>query len=759
MNKPTVRHLQVVCAIAVGIVVNASAAPRLQNVKDFGAKGDGVTDDTVAIQRCVTTVEKQGLGYSALIYERAFPEIVFPEGTYLISKTIFFTVDPPVRGLNIRGEGVAIIRQTNPNLDVFYLNKTYRALIENITFEGGKRQLKIYNENLDTARITIKDCTFRNSASFAIEDILHGPKKTPKADYYYDPAAITPPYKIAMTNGLPELTPVDESDAPIVYFNSTGTHITRCKFDKCMHVLNGQSDGTAMDNCAIETHPDMKGAAIFSGGILMLENITGLAHVTEGNNQRWIDKWHYGLIMRNVKLDTDSDKGLCAVYNTSQFTAGGSVHIYIIADGCEFKSAGSKENCLIYLQEAPNLISVRNSRETSGKDVNIIGCAKEFSPEYFKSISKENFAFVLDGNNRRLIPNLPEAMKPFAEKPLPKKAAKLFKKPAMPVDDVSMRSFVKERLNVADFGAVGDNKADDTAAIQKALDAAATKKGVEVLFPNGIYKISRELALPEEVALRGLGQAVFMGNDALTNVFVAKNACHLAIANFAFARCRTAVAIATQDSSKSRILIDNCLYSQLTGPAIICESGTGGIAEKNKTFIRVSNSTFILAVQALISNARYAVFENNWVTTSNKAKNTAVLVNKGTLRVENLLGVPQAKLGSDPRWIDNYYRVVCDNCRFGGEGGGDLCGAICLVVNRGDQGYALLENSWTYANGNEKRPAMVYCEALPEVIALRNNVGSMADQKMVFVEEQVQAPLKGRFFESGNTAPALTNRD
>lgn len=533
-RRPIARYSQVACALAVGIfwsVLSADAAPRLLNVKDFGAKGDGVTDDTTAIQRCVTTVEKQGLGYSAGIYERAFPEIVFPEGTYLISKTIFFTVSPSVRGLNIRGEGQAVIRQTNPDRDVFYLHKTYRTLIENITFEGGKRHLKIYNENLDTARVTIKDCTFRNSSSFAIEDILHGPNGTPKTDYYY--GTIVPPYKIEMTNGLPELTPVDESDAPIVYFNSTGTHITRCKFDKCMHVFNGQSDGSCMDNCVIETHSDMQGAAIFSGGILMLENITGLAHVTEGNNQRWIDKWHYGLIMRNVKLDTDSDKGLCAVYNTSKFTAGGSVHVYIVADGCEFKAAGSKENCLIYLQEAPNLISLRNCRETSGKDVNIIGCAKEFSPEYFKSISKESFAFVLDDNNRRLIPNLPAAMKPFEEKPLPKKTAKLFKKQDMPVDDVSMRSFVKERLNVADFGAVGDNKADDTAAIQKALDAAATKKGVEVLFPNGIYKISRELVLPEKVALRGLGQAVFMGNDALTNVFVAKNARHLAIANFA----------------------------------------------------------------------------------------------------------------------------------------------------------------------------------------------------------------------------------
>ena len=761
MHKQAMRYLRVVCAMTIGLfwcVAGVSAAPRLQNAKDFGAKGDGKTDDTTAIQRFVTTVEQQGLGYAAGIYERSYPEIVFPEGTYLVSKPIFFSVNPGVRGLNIRGEGKAVIRQINPDRDVFYLNRTYRILVENLTFEGGKHHLKIYNENWDAARVVIKDCTFRNSSSFAIEDILHGPKGTPANDfgyltdffsYYY--GAIAPPYKVDMIAGLPELTPQDES-GPIVYFNSTQTHITRCKFEKCMKVLNGQSDGSCMDNCVIETNPDMKGAAIFSGGILMLENITGLAHVTEGNNQRWIDKWHYGLIMRNVKLNTDSNKGLCAVYNTAGFMPGGLVHTYIIADGCEFKSAGSEENCLIYLQEAPNLINIRNCRETSGKDVNIIGCEKEFNPEYFKSISKEGFAFILDDNNRRLIPNLPGAMKPFAEKPLPKKVAALFKKQVMPVDDISMRAFIKERLNVADFGALGDNKADDTAAIQRALDAAAAKKGVELLFPNGIYKISRELALPEEVALRGLGQAVFMGDGSLKTVFAAKNVRHLSIANFAFAQCQTAVSVATKASSESRILLDSCLYSWLIGPAIICESG---IDEKNRTYIRVSNSSFLHMGQALVSNAHYAVFDNNWVMPSNEAKNPAVLVNKGTLRVENLLGVPQAKKGTDPRWVDNYYRITLDNCRFGGEGGGDLCGSICLVVNRGNKGYALVENSWAYADGNEKRPAMIYCEALPEVIALRSDVGGMGDQKMVMVEEQVKENLKGRFFESGNTVPAI----
>lgn len=57
-------------------------------------------------------------------------------------------------------------------------------------------------------------------------------------------------------------------------------------------------------------------------------------------------------------------------------------------------------------------------------------------------------------------------------------------------------------LNVRDFGAKGDGKTDDTAAIQKALDAAAPKEGT-VFLPEGIY-LSGELRVPSHVGLRGL---------------------------------------------------------------------------------------------------------------------------------------------------------------------------------------------------------------------------------------------------------------
>jgi len=61
-------------------------------------------------------------------------------------------------------------------------------------------------------------------------------------------------------------------------------------------------------------------------------------------------------------------------------------------------------------------------------------------------------------------------------------------------------------LNPADFGAKGDGKANDTAAIQAALDAAAAKGGGVVQLEVGQYRINGALVVPSGVTLAGVWQ-------------------------------------------------------------------------------------------------------------------------------------------------------------------------------------------------------------------------------------------------------------
>ncbi|MGO9743664.1 MAG: glycosyl hydrolase family 28-related protein, partial [Roseiarcus sp.] len=59
-------------------------------------------------------------------------------------------------------------------------------------------------------------------------------------------------------------------------------------------------------------------------------------------------------------------------------------------------------------------------------------------------------------------------------------------------------------INVRDFGAKGDDKADDGEAVEKALDAAQhVSGGAVVLFPRGSYRLTRPETIPDGVVVSG----------------------------------------------------------------------------------------------------------------------------------------------------------------------------------------------------------------------------------------------------------------
>ncbi len=62
--------------------------------------------------------------------------------------------------------------------------------------------------------------------------------------------------------------------------------------------------------------------------------------------------------------------------------------------------------------------------------------------------------------------------------------------------------------NVADFGAKGDGKQDDTAAVQSALDAAGRAGGGTVSLGQGTFLLRGRLNVPQGVTLAGVWQSV-----------------------------------------------------------------------------------------------------------------------------------------------------------------------------------------------------------------------------------------------------------
>lgn len=79
------------------------------NVKDYGAKGDGVTDDTVAIKNCLADLSNKS--------EHLYKTVFFPPGQYLISATIKM----PIHTSFVANKDAALVTKTN--IDMLWMSQ------------------------------------------------------------------------------------------------------------------------------------------------------------------------------------------------------------------------------------------------------------------------------------------------------------------------------------------------------------------------------------------------------------------------------------------------------------------------------------------------------------------------------------------------------------------------------------------------------------------------------------------------------------
>lgn len=114
------------------------------NVKDFGAVGDGVTDDTVAIQTAIN--------YAQMLVTDRFKngaDVKCPYGTYLISSTLVITSS----NINLvgSGAGASVIYAPNANFDLIHFNGAALSL-----YSVGMKNIRTYTPGNSTAGVHLK---------------------------------------------------------------------------------------------------------------------------------------------------------------------------------------------------------------------------------------------------------------------------------------------------------------------------------------------------------------------------------------------------------------------------------------------------------------------------------------------------------------------------------------------------------------------------------------------------------------------------
>jgi hypothetical protein len=113
----------------------------------FGAKGDGATDDTAAIQACFVAAADQeayGTGWK--------PDIFFPTGSYNISSAVTLP-----NYCTVRGER-SVINGTNPSANLFDMQ--LQGAITNMQFVGGASAIQFQNSDLSGNQYNIDLCWF-----------------------------------------------------------------------------------------------------------------------------------------------------------------------------------------------------------------------------------------------------------------------------------------------------------------------------------------------------------------------------------------------------------------------------------------------------------------------------------------------------------------------------------------------------------------------------------------------------------------------
>jgi hypothetical protein len=141
----------------IGMLAVASrgdAAPAIFNVREYGAVGDGTTDDLPALRRAVLAMQRAGGG-----------QLYFPTGTYRVTDRLYFGGDN-FQCLRIFGDGDAsIVTADTRSTDVFFLEATSGAEIDHLRFVGPR----VFNKHSNHAHAVtllraqnsrVHDCSF-----------------------------------------------------------------------------------------------------------------------------------------------------------------------------------------------------------------------------------------------------------------------------------------------------------------------------------------------------------------------------------------------------------------------------------------------------------------------------------------------------------------------------------------------------------------------------------------------------------------------
>ena len=497
----------------------AAAEYRSINAKDFGAKGDGVTDDTAALQSALDCLETN---FPTAGEKNAGVALFIPQGIYLITNQLSFAVTnahPDFdQGIAIRGQDAGltgtVIRTTSTN-GVFFFNLPADRSLRKTTLQLEDIQLQ----------------AGRPDAGAAVEIIT---KQLP------DDADGTPDYGVRVVPILRNVR-IDGASSSANYFTYgfKGIHLRTPRMDAV--VIEGNTNGTEAclyfeASYAYEIRDSVLTGAKF--GVHAPQS-------SEENiiNRSVISNVFVGVDMKvdyTVRVGPSAAGGRIVNSRISAFQMGVIIDLkyHFFVGNTTFDGLGDgpcTNLCLIdtkYMNVSDNHFSggsnqtgvavLRGSRP--GWDSSI-ATGVIVGHNYFGSfntgvlIGSNVYSTVIVGNSN-ITTNIVNqgvntlirhdaGMRPFVANPASETDYPSFKW-------AEITGEAGDIVNVRNFGAVGNGVADDTAAITNAVASLLiklnTQKTGALYFPAGTYKLTKEITLQQPAVTNDWQKLMIFGD-------------------------------------------------------------------------------------------------------------------------------------------------------------------------------------------------------------------------------------------------------
>ena len=661
----------------------ASAASGI-DVRDFGAKGDGVSDDTAAIRAAVAEAARLNASMRVRVGSRCsktgvgdgpLREVVFPKGKYRLTGTV-----AAARDIVLRGEGGATVVMDDPGKDIIYFHSAFRCWVTGLSFSGGAVQLRFWTANNDSANLTVRDCRFAGSSGPAVECLSHSYKTNGQTK-------ALAPYVVKAGSGEPFPNPLFDGVRG-GFPNSTLLTVERCSFDSCRRAVETKCDGAVVRNCRVVSAAHADGGVFKVGGRLHAYGLDVTVLRDKGLRQSVFETGSGLLDVTESRFRTRDGSGVCTIRSSMK---PGYVPSYINLEDVAVESGEGDDNAPIVLEQgtSPNMLRVSGLEERGAKHdspIHYVGGRDEdalAAARHFKGIPVERtyLSDISQGVRRRPSP------------------------PAAPERRGAERVF-----RAVDFGVDMDVRTDDTEAVKRLFAAASGVENAKVVFPGTWINLADTVDLPGNVVVTGEGTAGFRIKDETKAIFRVHAFSDVRLSNLLFDGGRHALAMKAAEAGKAYASITDCIFGDAASYAVVAVSGDG-MEDRRGDFNLVMDGGVAFTAKVYRGNGT-AWDDRRWAeilpeATGQLSKSVA-WENRGVLVMRDMLGVPMSVSGmismrevpvfkeaekGDFRWVDNYGDFVSLYTRFGGEWGGQT-----PVYNYGagrvsiDGGYAWFEN-------------------------------------------------------------------